>query len=197
MGGTLCFGAEEDCEDGEASDLNLIAALTISYEAALTDDGDLLISNLLDEPTEAPTEADETAEETAEASWLFTAKVSHLDIKKAVTIISGGSSVANKIPDIIGNIGLTAIQNDCVSNSTIDDCYFLIAVSTQRRQPEGIPVVLQPGLSITARPSSVIFQNTLVSFNLPLSSSNSSVYAPGESIRSCIISLHLVSSKYP
>ena len=49
MGGTLCFGAEEDCEDGEASDLNLIAALTISYEAALTDDGDLLISNLLDD----------------------------------------------------------------------------------------------------------------------------------------------------
>ena len=34
MGGTLCIGAEEDCEDGEPSDLNLIAAVTVSYEAA-------------------------------------------------------------------------------------------------------------------------------------------------------------------
>ena len=34
MGGTLCLGAEQDCQDGEPSDLNLIAAVTMSYEAA-------------------------------------------------------------------------------------------------------------------------------------------------------------------
>ena len=70
MGGTLCIGAEEDCEDGEPSDQNLIAAVTVSYEAATapsltyatngTDPETMMVAN------------------TANSSWLFTAEVTHL-----------------------------------------------------------------------------------------------------------------------
>ena len=34
LAGTLCVGAEEVCEDGEPNDQNLIAAVTMTYEAA-------------------------------------------------------------------------------------------------------------------------------------------------------------------
>ena len=50
----------------------------------------------------------------------------HLIMALPVSIIAGDATLAKKIPDIIANIGLSAIQNNCVNNSTIDDCYFLI-----------------------------------------------------------------------
>ena len=129
--------------------------------------------------TKAPTKAGQ------KKSWVLTAKVSNLNIRKAVSIIAGDTAIAKKIPDIIANIGLSAIQDDCKADSPIDGCYFLIAVTTHSQQPDGIPVVLQPGLTITAKltmpPSN---SPSLVSFTVPLKSSSSSpLYAPGESAR--------------
>ena len=162
LGGTICVGAQENCADGKPDDLNLLAAVTMSYAA--------------------PDGASD-----GKASWLLTAKVSSLDIRKAVSIIAADATVAKKIPDIIANIRLSAIQDGCEANSPIDDCYFLIVVTDKSFQPDAVPILLQPGLSITAKLTMPLSSSpSLLSFTLPLPG-KSQVYAPGESTK-CICS---------
>ena len=114
-------------------------------------------------------------------------------------MITGNTKLAKMIPDVVGNIGLSALQDDCTENSPIDDCHFLIVVTSKRLQPTGVPMVLPPGLSIVAKlqmpPSK---SASLVSFVLPFprashgsggrallaggGQSEDQVFAPGESI---------------
>ena len=180
LSGVLCIGNETDCEDGEANDLNLIAALNVAYQGASEQVS--LLETLEQDKSTVPSQAQAKQKS---ASWLFTAKVSDLTIKKAVSMITGDTAIAEQIPDILGGIGMSAVQADCEADSPIAECYLLsvlIAVTSQAVQPDDMPVELQPGLSITARlqmPGDE--SSSLVTFNMPLSGS-AAVYAYGESV---------------
>ena len=82
--------------------------------------------------------------------WLLTSKISNVNLQKAVAVMSGDRSL--KMPEILGNIGLSPFQPGCKANSDIDDCFFLVAVSNQDiAEPDGLSVALVAGLTITAK----------------------------------------------
>eukprot|EP00658_Telonema_sp_P-2_P067914 TRINITY_DN5684_c0_g2_i8.p1 TRINITY_DN5684_c0_g2~~TRINITY_DN5684_c0_g2_i8.p1 ORF type:complete len:1445 (+),score=472.45 TRINITY_DN5684_c0_g2_i8:193-4527(+) len=152
IGGVLCVGSSSDCEDGESSSSNLLAQLTLEYAAATTTTLPLIgYSSTRNDQVWTESRPEPRLVQAASGEWSFLAKVNQLDVRKAVTVFAD-SSVAKKIPDIL-NIGLKPLQEGCSAGSSVDDCFFLIAVTNTPRTLDGIepPVELAAGLSLVAK----------------------------------------------
>eukprot|EP00656_Telonema_subtile_P009660 TRINITY_DN1455_c0_g1_i2.p1 TRINITY_DN1455_c0_g1~~TRINITY_DN1455_c0_g1_i2.p1 ORF type:complete len:1343 (-),score=323.85 TRINITY_DN1455_c0_g1_i2:44-4072(-) len=162
--GVLCVGSTASCQAGTATANNLVSKLTLSYQQT---------------PTAALVQASGKATATSNTGqWLFIAKVSTLDVRKAIAAF-GDADLAKKLPDVL-NLGLSPLQTGCTPASSLDSCFFLIAATSVAVDLTNIvPAVrLTPGVTMLAKfklpPSDTM---TLLQLSMPIHGSK--VTVPG------------------